>query len=86
MIQEIFEKIVYGSRYMDNTFAEVEMEVSKCMEDLGEEVQDDFKEKIMAGFYAVAYAAEKSAFEDGFRYAMALQLSSLVCRDAKESE
>lgn len=70
MIQEIFEKVALDSAFMDQTLEEVEAEIARVMEAIGEEETD--REKLRDYLYGVAFTAEKAAFEAGFRYAAAL--------------
>lgn len=75
-IQEIFEKIIYDSQYMKITLEVVEKEVCKAMEIITTS-PDNPNEKLLDCLYSIAYTAEKSAFEMGVRYAMALNTNGL---------
>lgn len=86
MVEEIFEKIVLESPEWRKPVEAVEREIEKAMVSMGEGKSDAEREKIRDRFYGVAYAAEKSAFEVGFRYAEALLLSKILSQDSKESE
>lgn len=77
MIQEIFEKVISDSAYMNHTSTTVETEVTKVMEKLDEESSELRKEELRDCLYGIAFVAEKSAFEVGFRYAMTLLINSV---------